>query len=215
MEAKVLRPDVVGIPSSDRVTLLLAEHATARMRDGAAGAGAGAGGGAAAAGGAPLAGPPGEVNGYPRAFAEQLRAKLNSDGFGQVTALLTHLNLDGVPAGPGGVPAAAPSAHPFTIITAIMRAREMIFYHALFGYKSVLPGVPLVAYIATERALTGQLGWVICFAGLCYHLVDRRLTRRVSMLSSTRSGVAICSWTSRRWSSWSGLMPWMRSPPTT
>ena len=126
MEAKVLRPDVVGIPSSDRVTLLLAEHATARMRDGAAGAGAGAGGGAAAAGGAPLAGPPGEVNGYPRAFAEQLRAKLNSDGFGQVTALLTHLNLDGVPAGPGGVPAAAPPAHPFTIITAIMRAREMI-----------------------------------------------------------------------------------------
>ena len=44
----------------------------------------------------------------------------------------------------------APDAHPFTIISAIYKSREVILLHALVGKISSLTGVPLVQRITTE-----------------------------------------------------------------
>ena len=156
---RMQRPDVLSIPSSDRVTILLAEHAIALEREGSGRASRPAAAGDPAV---PLTGRTG-ATGYPSAHNLALRAKLNSAAFGAVQGLLERLCL-GVPAGPMGYPPAIPPEHPYVVITAILRSREVIFWHALMGYKSVIPGVPLVKHIATEIAPHGAywLGDLAC-----------------------------------------------------
>tara|TARA_B110001450_G_scaffold154698_1_gene144299 strand:+ start:611 stop:10615 length:10005 start_codon:yes stop_codon:yes gene_type:complete len=147
---RMARADVAGLPSSDRLPLLLREFQTAKARESSSGGPAGGAGGAGhQAAGEDDGTASGSSTGYPKAFNLSLRAKLPSAGFGQVELMLSQLQL-GAPAGPGGFPAAVPPAHPFTMITAIHRSREIIFFHALTGRKTMLPGVPMVEYISTE-----------------------------------------------------------------
>ena len=168
LEPRMLRPDVQGMPSSDRVAVLLGEHATAVARErssapqraapapagggGASGGGAGGGGGGA-----------GAKMGYAPAYSHDLRLKLGSALFQATDAALSRLCF-GVAAGPGGAPAAVPPEHPYVCITAILRSREIIFWHALLGYLVMLPGVRLVQHIATMVAPHGPawLGDLAC-----------------------------------------------------
>ena len=121
------RPDVQGMPSSDRVAVLLGEHATAVARDRsspqqraapAPADGVVAGGGGAGGGG----GGAGAKMGYAPAYSHDLRIKLGSAPFQATDAALSRLCF-GVAAGPGGVPAAVPPEHPYVCITAILRSR--------------------------------------------------------------------------------------------
>ena len=169
LEPRMQQPDVQGMPSSDRVALLLGEHETAVARERASvqsGRGASApvgGGGAGGGGGTGGSAVAGLKTGYPAAYSQELRVKLNSAAFQATNAAISRLCF-GVAAGPGGIPAAVPSEHPYVIITAIFRSREVIFWHALMGYKTMLPGVPLVKHISTRIAVHGAawLGDLAC-----------------------------------------------------
>jgi hypothetical protein len=77
--------------------------------------------------------------GYPAIWDDELRAKINSASFREThAALVRQWDLGG------------PSAHPFSMIAAVLATNEIIYYHALFGYKEVVTGVRLVGIIATN-----------------------------------------------------------------
>jgi len=74
--------------------------------------------------------------------------------------------ISGTPAGPGGVPAAVPPAHPFRLISFITCSGEITFWHALTGRKSKLAGVSAIEYIAQNLRMHGPawLGDLFCRA---------------------------------------------------
>ena len=122
MHDRMLRPDAVAMVPSDRVRLLVTEHGTAVERRQAA--------------------PTREsdivqqTSGYARIYDQAMRAKLMSASFLAAAASIETMFARGV--------------HPYLIITAVMRSCEIIFWHALFGRKKALQGVPVVSQIAVQ-----------------------------------------------------------------
>ena len=154
---RMSRPDVTGLPSSDRTTLLLAEHATAKEREGVTGSSR------APAGSETTGTDRSGATGYPKAFNEPLRVKVNSTPFRNAVDLITRMAL-GVPAGPGGMPPRVEPEHPFAVLTAVFRSREIMFLHAVFEVKTMIPGVPLIQWLATNLPQHGPtwLGDLFC-----------------------------------------------------
>ena len=139
---RMLRDDVIHLPSGDRTTLLLREHSVSRARE-AVGGGGGIGN-PGGNGGAPNEGSvSGPAMGYPSAYRLEARVKFNSGEFLAKVQELENLRA------PNPAQNRAAS-HPFVIITRVLQMREIVFLHALTGKKKMLPGVPIVEYIYTE-----------------------------------------------------------------
>ena len=81
------------------------------------------------------------VTGYGKAYRSELRLKLNGATFLAHIEQLEEMSTNGT--------------HPFVMIEYIFMSREVIFWHALLGKRTALPGVPLVAWISSNLCVHG------------------------------------------------------------